>query len=66
MAIPRPHELKELIEFLITEGPYIAATKSGTESSTFATARARITDQGGSIDAIDQQHHHGPAPKGRR
>jgi head-tail adaptor len=56
MAVPIAQELNQFIEFKNVGAPFDASSKIGVVISTFASAWARITDLGGSMDAEDMQH----------
>lgn len=55
-GIPIAQELIEKILFMNTEPPYAAVSREATETTTFATAWARITETGGTKDNVDQEH----------
>jgi hypothetical protein len=54
-SIPLPQELTESISIKNTSTP-VSNNDIATESTTFATAWARITEGGGTIGAITQQN----------
>ena len=56
MAIPIPQELTERIIFKTVTGARNAVSGLGTSDTTAATAWARVTDQGGIVEATDQEN----------
>lgn len=53
MPAPLPQELNERIVIKNVVVPYNATTQEGTNSSTYITAWARITESGGIIEETD-------------
>ncbi len=56
MPTPIPQELTERITFLDPSGAYHAVTGVAANSTDVVSVWARITELGGSVEAVDQQH----------
>jgi head-tail adaptor len=55
MATPRAQELNQQISFMNTTAP-VTADGVATETTIYSTMWARITENGGSMEAVEQQH----------